>query len=380
MKIKQFQTDGPTLPPEDLTPLQGISPDLVLVFSEHTILSNPQFYKSLKESFPNAQLVGCSTAGEISREGVMDNGAVITAVSFDSVQVHMVETQVSDLDDSFRAGADLGRQLAGVNPGAVTLFGPGINVNGSAIIEGLNSELGANVPISGGLAGDCGRFQETFTLTTNGVSSRGVVAFALTGEALNFSHGSFGGWSPFGPARKVTKCSGNILLELDGEPALKVYEKYLGDHAKDLPASGLLFPFEMLDANHSELGLIRTILGIDKEQGSLTLAGEIDPEGFLRLMHANVDDLVDGAEEAAQQTLKHMKTPTAGLAILISCVGRKLVMGDQVDEEVEAVAEVLHAESTLTGFYSYGEISPLGEILSCKLHNQTMTIAYIGEN
>ncbi|MBF0453408.1 MAG: FIST C-terminal domain-containing protein [Magnetococcales bacterium] len=379
MKIEQYLTDSSQLTQEGLAPLQRISPDLILVFSALEVMADPLFLTTLQQSFPTAKLAGCSTAGEISREGVSDGGAVITAISFEKVQLHLVETQVANLDDSFRAGAELGRQLAPLNPKAVTLFGPGIDVNGSAIINGINSELTAEVLISGGLAGDGGQFKETLTLSPSGLSARGVVAMAFCGEDLLFGHGSFGGWSPFGPARKITRCSGNILYELDGEPALNVYKKYLGDHARDLPASGLLFPFEMLDANHSQLGLIRTILGIDPDAGSLTLAGEIDPEGYLRLMHANVDDLVDGAEEAAHQTLKSLAEPTPGLAMLISCVGRKLVMGDQVDDEVEAVAETLHHATVLTGFYSYGEISPLGEILSCKLHNQTMTIAFIGE-
>jgi len=205
------------------------------------------------------------------------------------------------------------------------------------------------------------------------------VAVGLSSAGLNFAHGSFGGWEAFGPARKVTRCAGNILYELDGEPALDIYRRYLGEHAKDLPASGLLFPFSMLGEDHGALGLIRTILGIDVENGSLILAGEIIPDGYLRLMHASTDKLVNGAEAAAEAAAAMLRAPGECLAILVSCVGRKLVMGERVDEEVEAVGDVLGRNALLTGFYSYGEISPFAPGASCKLHNQTMTITCLSE-
>jgi hypothetical protein len=184
---------------------------------------------------------------------------------------------------------------------------------------------------------------------------------------------------PFGPARKATRCASNVLYELDGEPALDVYKRYLGEHAKDLPASGLLFPFLMLGRDQSDLGIIRTILAVDDATGSLTLAGNIEPEGYLRLMHAGTDALVEGAEVAASAARHESQTGGQSLALLVSCVGRKLVMGGRVEEEVEAVADVLGKASVLTGFYSYGEISPLSGEVACKLHNQTMTITQLSE-
>jgi hypothetical protein len=90
--------------------------------------------------------------------------------------------------------------------------------------------------------------------------------------------------------------------------------------------------------------------------------------------------LVDGAEVAAAATLSMLGgNADDSLAILVSCVGRKLVMGGRVDDEVEAVADVLGSQALLTGFYSYGEISPFTPGSACQLHNQTMTITCIGE-
>lgn len=345
--------------------LAALQPQLVLAFGSVTAIRGAA--ATLMQAFPQAQLAGCSTAGEISTEGVEEGTLVTTALRFDTVDVRQSTTRLEGMDDSKAAGVRLGEALPQQGLRAVLIFGQGVAINGSAVIDGLTSVLGHAIPITGGLAGDSGAFQQTFVLDNHGVSSDRLVAVGLYGDKLLFSHGSFGGWSPFGPARKVTRSVNNVLYELDGEPALAVYKKYLGDHAKDLPASGLLFPFAMLGSDHNEIGLIRTILAVDEKAGSLTLAGEIDRDGYLKLMHANTDALVDGAEAAAQAALDMQGSAGGGVALLVSCVGRKLVMGGRVDEEIEAVGEVFGSDATLAGFILMGKSahSPSRSIASC---------------
>ncbi len=358
---------------------RAYQPNLLLVFGAVDYFANPALLGALGAGLPGAALLGCSTAGEISADGVDDGSLVLTAVRFEHSQLTHGSTVLTGMEDSFAAGARLGQQLSAPDLKAVLVFGPGVQINGSALVNGLSSVLGSQIAITGGLAGDGAAFSRTFTVGRDGVTDNSVVAIGFCGAGLRFAHGSFGGWEAFGPARKVTRCAGNILYELDGEPALEVYKRYLGDHARDLPASGLLFPFAMLGEDHHALGLIRTILGIDEASGSLTLAGEINAEGYLKLMHASTDKLVNGAEAAAEAAQAMAEIPDDSLAILVSCVGRKLVMGNRVDEEVEAVADVFGSSTVLTGFYSYGEISPFTPGASCKLHNQTMTVTLLGE-
>ena len=360
--------------------LASEKPDLLIVFGSIAHFTAPDFLSNLRTALPGTALIGCSTAGEITPDGVDDGTCTLTAINFQKTTFNQAYTTLTGMDDSFAAGERLGRQLAGTSLKAILVFGPGLQINGSALVDGITSIIGASIPITGGLAGDGGAFKQTFTLSTNGVQDNTVVAIGFCGEALRFGHGSFGGWEAFGPARKVTRCANNVLFELDGEPALEVYKRYLGEHAKGLPASGLLFPFAMLGEDHSAIGLIRTILGVDETNGSLTLAGEINPDGYLKLMHASTDKLVNGAEAAAEAAANMLDNPGESIAILVSCVGRKLVMGNRVDEEVEAVGDVFGSKAVLTGFYSYGEISPFTPGASCKLHNQTMTITYISEN
>jgi hypothetical protein len=379
LRVKQIISRKPADLAAALPSLLSNGADLLLVFGSIEHFKSPGLSASLHNIFPDALRLGCSTAGEITADGVDDGTCTVTAIKFEKTRLHQGSTPLAGMDDSFAAGERLGRQIAAIDLKTVLVFGPGVKINGSALVNGIASVIGSGIPITGGLAGDGGAFKETFTLGADGVASNNVVAVGLSGDGLSFGHGSFGGWEPFGPARKVTRCTGNILYELDGEPALDIYRRYLGEHARGLPASGLLFPFAMLGEDHSAVGLIRTILGIDEASGSLILAGEIDPNGYLRLMHASTDKLVNGAEAAAEAAAAMLQAPGESLAILVSCVGRKLVMGNRVDEEVEAVGHVFGHRAVLTGFYSYGEISPFTPGASCKLHNQTMTITCLSE-
>jgi len=354
-------------------------PDLVLMFASPEFFAVRELYDLLREALPHTALIGCSTAGGICPDGVAENACLLTGVSFDATHLIQASTRLSGMEDSFKAGVRLGRQLVSADLRAVLLFSPGVAINGSALVEGLSLILGPEVIITGGLAGDNGAFQRTFTLGLEGVRDDTVVALGLTGGALSISHGSAGGWVPFGPARKVTRCDHNILFELDDEPALDVYKRYLGAHASRLPASGLLFPFAMQSQDQAESGLIRTILGVDEARGSLILAGEVDSQGYLKLMHARTERLVEGAEAAATAAVAMLAPSSPMLAILVSCVGRKLVMGARVNEEIEAVVEALGPATRVTGFYSNGEISPSRPGGSCQLHNQTMTLTCLAE-
>ena len=362
-----------------LEPLARIGPDLWLVFASTTLIASESLTDALRQAWPGAAIVGCSTAGEIDADGVDDASCVVTAIRFERSRMQVTSAPLTSMASSRETGQGLGRALAAPDLRAVLVLAPGLAINGSALVEGLVEAVGAAVPVVGGLAGDDGAFQRTFTLGPAGATDNGVIAIGLYGEAIRFGHGSYGGWLPFGPARKVTRAENNVLFELDGEPALEVYKRYLGDYAAQLPSSGLLFPFAMLDRDEDESGLIRTILGVDETNGSLTLAGEIVEDGYLKLMHASTDRLVSGAESAASAVEGLDDVRGGRFALLVSCVGRKLIMGARTEEEVEAVRDTLGMETVIAGFYSNGEISPFRPHGVCRLHNQTMTVAAFGE-
>ncbi len=387
MQIVQCVIPGPSVTPADVAPLSALGPHLVLVFAGLEVMDALDA-PALTTLVANAQWLGCTTAGEISSQGVSDGSMVLTGIRFAQPSFRLAGVELADMADSFAAGQRLARQLASPELRHVWVLGQGAGINGSALVDGMVSALGPDVVLAGGLAGDGGRFTGARVWGPEGVSTTAIAAIGFDGPHWRISHGSMGGWQRFGPIRTVTRCDGNVLYELDGEPALNIYKRYLGDYADQLPASGLLFPWSVLGTDTTAEGVTRTLLGIDEAAGSLIMAGDIPLGGHLQLMHASVDALVDAAEDAANAASAPDAAgeTTAGdsegghtLALMVSCVGRKLVMGARVDEEIEAAGEVLGPHATLAGFYSNGEISPHLISTECKLHNQTMTITLLRE-
>lgn len=380
MKNVQVQIKNDKGLEQGIQKLSALNPNLVILFGSADCFAPGAWVAKICEKFPKAQVIGCSTAGEISNSGVADNTLVVTGCHFENPEFQPASAEVKTMFETKKAGTSLGQALKKPGLTGVFVLGKGLDVNGSALIEGIREAVGNDVVITGGLAGDGGKFKQTFTVLNGTVNDNRVVALGIYGENVKVAFGSMGGWQPFGPVRRITKSKENVLFELDGKPALEIYKSYLGDKAKELPASGLLYPFALLKDNQDTTGIIRTILAVDEKDQSLTLAGDVPQNGIVRLMHASNEGLVAGARGAAEATAKEMKFEKDGdgLGILISCVGRKLVMGSDVEDELDAVNEVFGA-GTVTGFYSYGEICPQTGFSECKLHNQTMTITYLYE-
>jgi hypothetical protein len=159
--------------------------------------------------------------------------------------------------------------------------------------------------------------------------------------------------------------------------ALDLYKEYLGKYADELPGSSLYFPLSMKVDESSE-PVVRTILSIDEEQKSMTFAGDIPQGSRIRLMKGNHDKLIDASYKATNQAF-NKKYSSPQIVFLVSCVGRRIVLGNRIEEELEVVREVYGDDSYIFGFYSYGEISPSFEKVACELHNQTMTITTLFE-
>lgn len=354
----------------------SVEAELVLVFGATDRLRDPARCDELTRLYPQAILFGCSTAGEIAGTQVFDDTIVATAVRFDRTTVKTASTPMAGEGDSHAAGARLGAQLPHDGLAHVLVLSDGLKVNGSQLVEGLTSSLPGGTTVTGGLAGDGTRFQETLVVAGHHAQSRVAAAIGFYGSRIQIGCASLGGWDPFGPERIITRAEGNILYELDGQSALALYKQYLGEHASDLPASGLLFPLSVR-RDASDEPTVRTILGIDEQHQSMIFAGDMPVGALARLMKANFDRLVDGATGAARAS--RAAGSVTELALLISCVGRKLVLKQRTEEEVEAVRDVLGPEASLAGFYSYGEISPFVTSARCQLHNQTMTVTTLSE-
>lgn len=378
MKIEQSiwtQSEGWT--PPSIGSL-GVLAQLVLVFGGTNLLKEGTFFEQIKKVYPQAYFFGCSTAGEISGTVVQDDSLVITAVHFEKSAVKGTYVEFPNGQDSYAVGEQLAGAIEKKDLVHVFVLSDGLKINGSELVRGLEKHLPENVKVTGGLSGDGARFKETFVISGGLPKKNTVGLLGFYGNALKIGYGSVDGWDPFGPERIITRSRGNILYELDGQSALELYKKYLGEKADGLPSTGLLFPLS-IRGKDGKGSIVRTILAINEEEHSLTFAGDVPEGSYARLMRANFDRLIDGAAQAAKTSQDVFGRSEVELAILISCVGRKLILKQRVEEEIEGVKETVGEKAVLTGFYSYGEIAPFGVNTKCLLHNQTMTVTLFSE-
>ncbi len=380
MKIQQKQwtkTDGWV----DVLPRAfAEAPQLVLAFGGRLLMEDEKYFNEIRSMYPSATIIECSTAGEILGARVSDNSIVLAAIWFEKTKLFFAETEIVVADDSYAAGETLADALPKENLVHAMVFSDGLRVNGTPLVKGLNDNLPPHVSVTGGLVGDGADFKKT-VVGLNHVAQEGKIVLAgFYGNAIKVGYGSLGGWDAFGIERTITKSKGNVLYELDGQPALKLYKTYLGDQSKGLPNTGLLFPLRLRLNDPKQPEVVRTILAVNEKDQSMTFAGDM-PEGVkAALMKANFERLIDGASDAGNMSVEPLGQEKADLAILISCIGRKLVLKERVEEEVEAVQSAIGKQAAIIGFYSYGELCPTAPTeKQCRLHNQTMTITTFRE-
>jgi hypothetical protein len=350
---------------------------LVMVYGEPALVDDPLPLKELRAAFPDAHVVGCSTAGQILGAELTASALVVSICRFEHTHIETTFTPVDGTPDSRDAGRRVATALAAPDLRALFVLSDGLHVNGSELVRGLADGVGPGVVVTGGLAGDKERFERTWVVADGEPLEVSVAAIGFSGERLIVGAGSFGGFDPFGPERSITRAEGNVLYELDGKPALALYKEYLGDRAVELPGAALHFPLAVRSREESGQ-TVRCISGVDEAEQSLTFSGDVPEGGLAQLMRANKNRLVDGAMQAAAMGGVEEHDGDQ-LAIAVSCVGRRLVLGERTEEEIEAALEALAPGAQLIGFYSYGEIAPVAGS-PCELHNQTMTVTTISES
>lgn len=351
---------------------------LVLIFGNRYLLEADSIYDDLRVMFPDGHLVFVSTSGDITANFVDDEGITVTAIEFEKSKFEIKTSNILNSDlDSFKTGKDLVNQFTKDGLKHIFVISEGSFINGSELTKGMNDAISDHLLITGGLCGDAARFEKTVASYNENPKQGEIIAIGFYGATFEASFAIHVGWTPFGPERIVTKSESNVLFELDGKPALDLYKKYLGEKAKELPGAALLYPLNV-KSEHEEQSFVRTILNIDEEKNTMILAGDIPENSKVQLMMTNVDNIVHAAELATKQALEKRKSKPQ-LALLVSCIGRKLVLDQRVEEEIEEVVSIVGKDTTICGFYSYGEIAPFNLELNCQLHNQTMTITLISE-
>ncbi len=332
--------------------------------------------EALGRVYPKAHLFGCSTAGEIQGTDLRDGTLAVTAAAFEHTEVAVGAVPFHGPEGSFDVGAQAVASLPARGLRHVFFLAPGNLLNGGDLLSGINSALPLGASASGGFAGAGGNVHGSSVWC--GAESRqfSVAALGLYGDRLRVGRGIGGGWRPFGPERRVTKSVNEAIYEFDRISALELYKQYLGEHAASLPFAALRFPVGLRTRESDPWGVF-VITGIDEKNGSLSFDRKISEGSRARFMLGSAENLIEGAGAAARQSSDELGVRPQ-LTVLVSCYGRRVVLGERTEEELEIVGEAMD-NAAMAGFYSYGEISRDLAGVRTELYNQTMTVTSLAE-
>ncbi|MFL9844625.1 FIST signal transduction protein [Flavobacterium rhizosphaerae] len=350
---------------------------LVLVFGERELLEESDTIDNIRAEFPYEHIVFGSSAGEIFGTTIIENSITVVAVEFEKTSFVVKTANILDYNkNTEEAAAFLSSQMPQEGLKHLLIISEGSFISGSNLIRGLQKNVNTAIPITGGLCGDGSKFEKTIVSYKENPKEGEIALIGLYGESLEVSFSTYCSFIPFGPNRIITKSEGNTVYEIDGQPALDLYKKYLGEKA-DEPQFTLLYPLHTIVPGKSE-GVVRTILSVDNDKNAMIFADEMIQGSKVQLMMVSQDAIIEGADRAAKIAMDNRKDKPQ-LVFVVSCIGRKLIMAQRVEEEVEQVAEIVGKGVALAGFYSYGEISPSSKEQLCELHNETMALTLISE-
>ena len=333
----------------------------------------------IQDVVDTSNLTGCTTDGEISSAGFSSGSAVLAGIATDRIDFHL-----SVAEKLSKGSESIGKKLARGLPEStryIQLFSDGLTGNGCAILRGVSSVLGDEIPVSGGTAGDDGKFQKTWQFAGNKMLTDAAVAMGFSGE-FKLGTGVHSGWTPIGLSKKVTRSSGNILYELNGEPALNVFERFLGKHAHKLPEIGVEYPLGLVgrwgDVGGEDYFLLRATMSVNRKNGSISFAGEIPEGAMVNLTCGDIPSVLKASKKAAQLATTDLGDARAKMIFCYSCMARKIVLGRRTREEIELLREAIGPELPVVGFYTYGEYSRVKCNSPSFLHNETVTVSVIG--
>ena len=362
---------------EPFDPAMDSESTMILVFFESTLVIDKHL-ETIREAFPKSKILGSSTSGEIQNGEINDNSIVCTVIKFAHTRLKLISSPVN-FETSAEVGRSISNSLASPELKNILLFTEGLDIDGSDLVKEMHqtlSEKNCTVPISGGLAGDGDRFINTFVVFGTEVKTHHAVALGFYGDHIQVFAGTGTGWDPFGPARVVTKASKHTVYEIDGIPALKLYREYLKEDAQNLPVSGVLFPLGVSWGKNENI--VRSVARIDEANQGLIFASRIPENTKVQLMHSNVMKLIDAANHALDNCHLDFTNGDPTFALIVSCIGRRMIMGQKTEDEIEIIRDRLPLHSEISGFYSYGEFAPTASKQN-DLHNQTMTLIVFQE-
>jgi len=319
-------------------------------------------------------LYGVSTGGEIlfdqQRDSILTQAGVfvLTDLKPEVFDIHLVKREEST---TFAFAQRLGKQVAQTidNPNLI-LSTSGLDMDGQEMVNGMQSILGSEVKIFGGMAADDEKFKQTFVFTESNITDRGALALAFDRTKVELKGMVTSGWIGLGSEFIVNRSEGNVVYEINQEPALDLYMDYLNVSEEDLPGIGLEYPF-LLKKKGSE-DVIRAVMQIDGEKRSLVFAGSVPEGSTISFSTSPGFEIMENTRNRIMDF--YQANPKTDLMLLFSCVARHVALGPLISTEIKLAS--LKWKVPLAGFFTFGEFgSNLGQI--CGFYNQTFTLALI---
>lgn len=360
--------------------LAGREARLLIVFASDSY-DHAELLRGVAEQAPEVPLVGCSTAGEIAASGPGDAGVVVSAIGGEgfSVATAAAEGASGHLREvGAKAASCLGAVTERSNT-VLLLLTDGLAGDQAEIVRGAYSVAGARVPLVGGCAGDDLKMQATFQFHGGRVLTDAVVAAAVTSDGplgIGVRHG----WRTVGEPIPVTRAQGNVVAELDGQPALDAYLGRLDAPEEAHTDAGAFTRFAQTHplglASRSGEPHVRFVGGADFERRSLACIAEVPQGGLAWLMEGDAGSVLEATDGACGDALAALNGHAPLGVVAFDCIARRGVLGESgITAEVERVAQ--HADGApVAGFYTYGEIARTRGVSG--FHNQTLVLLALG--
>ena len=369
--------------------------DLAIVFSS-VDLSFSSLLNTIRTVLDEkVPIIGCSGAAVISNRGIFKHGVVIALLNL-SQNVYFSTAYVKDIKAKtpLNAGRELGEKLLygfkETHRVLSIIFSDGLIDKGSDLIDGLKETLGKSFPLVGASASDNLRFLKTY-IYFNKELINDSAAGILWGGKLNFGLGIKHGWKPLGKPRTVTKSKGDIVYEIDNNPAAKIYEEYfardISELQKELRRISILYPIGIYVPGEEEY-LLRNMLSIEKN-GSLRFQGNVNEGSQIRLMIGTKESCLAATKLAAEEakkglgesTVEFKKTGINNFVLVFDSISRYILLKRGANKELEIIKKVVGENTPIIGLYTYSEQAPLMAINyqgQAYFHNQTISVLSIG--
>ncbi len=351
--------------------------DLAVVFiTPHFTYEIRKLVNALKEAFHPGVLLGCTAEGVIGREREVEDGPAISLVAarLPGVRLAPFILQPADWPRLLLNPDDFQRNVEA--PDTTKLFvllcDP-FSTPTDDVIQSFNGNY-PGIPVVGGMAsGALRQFGNALFLNDQIITSGSVgVAFAGSFDVdIIVSPGCRPIWRPF----TVTGAQKNVIQSLEGQPPMNWIQELIPELSEEDQAllQNGLFIGRAISSQQDSLGrgdfLIRGVMGIDRESGSITIADSM-LEGETVQFHLR--DALTAQEDLEMMLVPQIfRSPPSG-ALLFTCNGRGTRLYDHPDGDVSIIQQNLNGID-LAGFFCAGEIGPVhGQNF---LHGHTISLA-----